>query len=288
MTKIIVVANQKGGVGKTVYTVNLAAAFALMLSQENASRPGRVLVLDVDPQANANATLAGGIWRDAGQRADAGARVTLDGLLMDSLAVDPLQGVLTSAIPVNGRSNLDFIPTHKGRMNAALHYLEADRYSGDLHLREILDLVRRRYRFIFIDTPPALNALTLNALVSADHVIVPVKLDGFAWDGFNDVARTIDQVRANRTPTLSVLGIQPSMCNFRKAGEVELYESLQGEYGNLVLPPFSYRADYDYAKEEGLDIFSYKPGRDKNRLAGQADAAREFARIAQTVRKVIW
>ncbi len=287
MSIVVAVTNQKGGVGKTVYTINLAAAFALMLAQEKTQLPGRVLLIDMDPQANANATLAGGIWQDATQRVDVAAPFTLGDLLMDAISADPRSGVLTSALPLHGRGNLDFIPTQKGKMKAALHYLDAERYNGDLHLREILELLASRYRFIFIDTPPSLNSLTLNALVAASHVIVPVKLDGFAWDGFNDVLATIELVRRNRNPQLNLLAIQPSQCNFRKAGEAELYESLRRQYGRNVLPPFSYRADYDYAKEEGMDIFSYKPARDRTRLAGKAEAAREFAQIAQAVRQLI-
>lgn len=288
MAAVVAVANQKGGVGKTVYTVNMAAAFALMLSQENPENPERVLVLDMDPQANANATLSGGIWTDANKRIGADARLTLGDYLMNSATTDPVKSVLTSGLPISGKGNLDFFPTQKGKMKAAMHYLDAEIYDGDSHLKEILDLIIGRYRFVFIDTPPSLNTLTLNALVSAKHMIVPVKMDGFAWDGFNDVMATVELVKKNSNPELTLLGIQPSQCNFRKAGEEELYNTLKADYADIVLPPFSFRADYDYAKEEGMDIFSYRPGREKGKMAGKAEAAREFAAIAQQVRKVIW
>lgn len=287
MAAVIAVANQKGGVGKTVYTINLAAAFALMLAREDPDHPGRVLVIDMDPQGHASATLAGGIWEDAGSRLDAAAQLTLSDFLTDAVQADPVDSVLTSHLPSKAAANLDFIPTRKGKMRGALHFLEAEHYGGDSHLREILALLDQRYRFIFIDTPPSLNALTLNALVAADHVIVPVRLDGFAWDGFNDVLATLDLVRQNSNPELGLLGIQPSQCNFRKAGEKELYETLAAEYKQLVLPPCSYRADYDYAKEEGMDIFSFLPGR-QGSSTGKAAAAREFAEIANRVRKTIW
>ena len=106
--------------------------------------------------------------------------------------------------------------------------------------------------------------------------------------GLTDLITTIQQIQRSKNPQLQLLGLQPTMCDFRRVEEKELHQSLVQKYGKLVLPPTSNRADVEYAINEGLDIFSYRPPRlDQEELAGANPAAQEFARATEEVRRRI-
>ena len=283
--QVIAIANQKGGVGKSTYAVNLAAAFALMLSHQDRAAPGRLLLVDMDPQTHAAATLAGGVFCPPEQRGDRDAAVSLGHLLLDESALPVPAALLTAAIPVRGRQNLDYFPSSKAKMKAAsrLLSLEAD---GDFRLHYLLEAVERMYAYAIVDTPPSLDVMTVNSLVAADYVVIPVQLKGFSLDGLNDLLTTIKQIQRSKNPDLKLLGLQPTLCDFRRAEEDELLASLKAKYGRLVLPPTANRADVEYALNEGLDIFSYRPPRaGSDDLAGANPAAQEFARAAEAVRR---
>jgi chromosome partitioning protein len=283
--QVIAIANQKGGVGKSTYAVNLAAALALMLSHQDRAALGRLLLVDMDPQTHAAATLAGGVFCPPGERGDRAAVVSLGNLLLDESALPVPAALLTAAIPLRGRQNLDYFPSSKAKMKAAsrLLSLEAD---GDFRLHYLLEAVERMYAYAVVDTPPSLDVMTVNSLVAADFVIIPVQLKGFSLDGLNDLLTTIKQIQRSKNPDLKLLGLQPTLCDFRRAEEDELLAALKAKYGRLVLPPTANRADVEYALNEGLDIFSYRPPRAGSAdLAGANPAAKEFARAAEAVRR---
>jgi chromosome partitioning protein len=117
-------------------------------------------------------------------------------------------------------------------------------------------------------------------------VVVPVQLKGFSLDGLSDLLTTVRQLQRSKNSRLKVIGLQPTMVDFRRAEETELYESLQGMYRELLLPPTANKADVEYAINEGLDIFSYRPPRvSSSDLAGANPAAQEFAHAAEELRR---
>jgi cellulose biosynthesis protein BcsQ len=237
----------------------------------------------MDPQTHSAATLAGGVFCPPAKRGDRDARTTLGALLMDEVSLPVPAAILTSEIPLRSRQNLDYIPSSKAKMKAASRTLsmEAD---GDYRLNYLLNALENMYAYTVIDTPPSLDIMTVNSLIAADHVIIPIQLKGFSLDGLTDLLTTIQQIQRSKNPQLKLLGLQPTMCDFRRAEEKELLQSLVGKYGNLVLPPTSNRADVEYAINEGLDIFSYRPPRlDQAELAGANPAAQEFARATEQV-----
>jgi chromosome partitioning protein len=283
--KVISIANQKGGVGKSTYAVNLAAALALILNYEGHNTPGRVLLVDMDPQTHSAATLAGGVFCPAAQRGDRHARATLGELLMDEVGLPVPSAILTSNIPLRSNHNLDYFPSSKAKMKAAsrLLSLEAD---GDFRLHYLLNALEHIYTYVVIDTPPSLDVMTVNSLVAADYVVVPIQLKGFSLDGLTDLITTIRQIQRSKNPQLELLGLQPTMCDFRRAEETELHQSLVKKYGKLLLPPTSNRADVEYALSEGQDIFSFRPPRsEQDGLAGANLATQEFARASTEVRR---
>ncbi len=282
--KVIAIANQKGGVGKTTYSINLSAAFALMLGYEQTNLPARVLLVDMDPQTHSVSTLAGGIFRRPDERDDKDATVTLGELLLDETSMPVAAVIKTSRIPLRGNSNLDYFPVRKAKMKSVgrLLGMEAD---GDFRLRYLLESISRLYQVVIIDTPPSLDVMTVSSLIAADYVIVPLHLKGFSLDGLNDLLTTVKQLQKSKNPKLQVLGLQPTMCDFRRAEEEELLSLLAEKYGSLMLPPTTNRADVEYAINEGLDIFSYRPpkGTSKN-IASANPSAQEFARAAESIR----
>lgn len=283
--KVLSIANQKGGVGKSTYSVNLAAALALMLSYEQNRPPGRVLLVDMDPQTHSATTLAGGIFRSPEQRADYKAVTSLGELLLDESPLPVTAALLTADIPLRGLKNLDYLPARKAKMKAASRALSAE-VDGDYRLRYLLESLSRLYTYVVIDTPPSLDVMTVNSLVAADFVLVPVQLKGFSLDGLNDLLTTVQQIQRSKNARLQVLGLQPTMCDFRRVEENELYQSLHKRYGKLMLPPTSNKADIEYAINEGLDIFSFRPPRgSSDGIAGANPAAQEFAKAAEEVRR---
>ena len=204
--RIVAVANQKGGVGKTTTAINLAACLA--------EAGERCLLVDLDPQANATSGL--------GRRANGVS--TLD--LLDGLPLGKL--TLPSSFP-----NLDLVPA-KAELAATSVQLSAleggERYLSDALAGEATD----GYGFVFLDCPPAFGPLTVNALAAADRVLVPVQAEYYALEGLSQLLGSIDLVKRRLNPALGVAGILLTMVDARTrlAGEVEA--ELRRHFGALV------------------------------------------------------
>lgn len=188
MAKIIAVTNQKGGVGKTTTAINLAAALAI--SNKN------VLLVDCDPQGNATSGV--GL---KGQRAPGG---TVYEGLTQSPTVDSAQFVLATAIP-----RLSIIPATRDLAGAEIELISVD--ERERRLQKLLAPLRDRFDYIIIDSPPSLGLLTLNALVAADRVLIPLHCEYFALEGLADLVTTVRRVRAALNPGLDIEGVLLTM-----------------------------------------------------------------------------
>jgi chromosome partitioning protein len=193
MSRTVAVANQKGGVGKTTTTINLAASLAL------ADR--RVLVVDVYPQGN----LTSGVGKK-GESAEAGT-------IYDALtSVEPVTDAGPFAIPTR-LDRLSLIPADRSLTGAEIEMVPLSR--REERLRLFLASSRANYDYIFIDCPPSLGLLTLNALVAADAVLIPLHCEYFALEGLADLVGTIRRVRAALNPDLDIEGVLLTMFDER-------------------------------------------------------------------------
>jgi chromosome partitioning protein len=206
--RIFCVANQKGGVGKTTTTVNLAAGLA-QIGQ-------RVLVVDLDPQGNA--TMGSGI--DKRQL-----ELSVYDVLLESAGV-------AEARQRSPKAGYDVVGANRELAGAEVELVELER--RDRRLKRALAAVANEYDFALIDCPPSLSLLTLNGLTAAHGVLVPMQCEYFALEGLSDLVNTIKQVHANLNPDLQIIGLLRVMFDPRITLQQQVSEQLKSHFGDKV------------------------------------------------------
>jgi chromosome partitioning protein len=208
MTRIFCIANQKGGVGKTTTTVNLAAGLA---------RVGqRVLVVDLDPQGNA--TMGSGIDKRK-------LELSIYDVLLESASV-------AEARQRSEKGGYDVLGANRELAGAEVELVALEHRNE--RLRDALTVVKPDYDFVLIDCPPSLSLLTLNGLCSAHGVIVPMQCEYFALEGLSDLVNTIKQVHANLNRELQLIGLLRVMFDPRITLQQQVSEQLKGHFGDKV------------------------------------------------------
>ncbi|HEY8881578.1 MAG TPA: AAA family ATPase [Roseateles sp.] len=208
MAKIFCIANQKGGVGKTTTTVNLAAGLA-QIGQ-------RVLVVDLDPQGNA--TMGSGIDKRK-------LETTVYDVLLESASI-------AEAKARADKAGYDVLGANRELAGAEVELVELDR--REARLKSALAEAAKDYDFILIDCPPSLSMLTLNGLCSAHGVIVPMQCEYFALEGLTDLVNTIKQIHANLNPDLQIIGLLRVMFDPRITLQQQVSDQLKAHFGNKV------------------------------------------------------
>lgn len=232
MGKIIAIANQKGGVGKTTTTVNLAAALGVLEK--------KVLLIDADPQANASS----------------GFGISIEDIAIGTYQLLEHSTTAKEAIIATNSPNVDIIPSHIDLVAIEIELI--DKENREYMLKEIIQDVRDAYDYILIDCAPSLGLITLNALVAADSIIIPIQCEYYALEGLGKLLNTIKSIQKIHNATLDIEGLLLTMYDSRLRLSNQVVEEVRKHFQNMVFKTIIQRnVRLSEAPSHGESIIAY-------------------------------